>query len=773
MQPSASSYIRQNQILGSCALALAVLAIFGKLQGFGFVNFDDHIYVYLNSHVLTGLTWENFSWAWTTRHASNWHPLTWMSLQLDTAVFGTKAGGYHFTNVILHSANSVILFLILCRTTGAGGRSFVVAALFALHPLHVESVAWISERKDVLSTFFMLLAIWFYVIYAARPRLWCYAAVFVAMALGLLAKPMLVTLPCVLLLIDFWPLRRFPTSGHAADSDPDGRKRPIKQLVLEKLPLFVLAAASSIMTLVAQGSGGAVVSLERLPFPERFCNAVWTYAAYLLQMIWPTKLSIFYPRPSLAWYSPEFLLAFAAIVALTFLFFRKRLSHPYAIVGWLWYVGMLFPVIGIVQVGEQARADRYTYVPLIGLFIVTVWGVADFALRRRGSRVVIGLMTAIILVSCGALTSMQVDAWRDSIRLWSHAVEVTPPNMMAYRNLGIAFVEIERPDKAIQQFQNAVKIDPDDQNSHYNFGVALLAMRDIDGAIREFEEVVRINPIHAPAHHNLALCFKEKKDRERTFKHFRAAIQADPGGARFHAQFAMLLFDERRMQPAKEHFAIAIQLSSHSFELHYYLATAYLWLGEYDEAAFHFHQASRTNPSDALAYDGLARLLARRGNLPDALANAERAIELDQKQALFHYDLSWIHRRMGNIRRATEELAEARRIDPNWEKTTTKLAWSLATNADDELRLPGEALHLIRQLIDLAGQPRAELLDILAAAQAAVGKFDEAGITERSALLLAKESDSELAKQMKHRLELYESKKPFKEAATGAAQTPK
>ena len=420
-------------------LVIATLAVYWQVRNYSFVNYDDHMYVTQNHNVQAGLTLESITWSFTTIQASNWHPLTWISHMLDCQLYGMNPGRHHLTNVLLHILNSLLLFLVFMRMTGKLWQSGFVAALFALHPLHVESVAWISERKDVLSTFFWMLSLWGYLRYVERPGACRYLLLFFLFILGLMTKPMLVTLPFVLLLLDYWPLNRFQF-GSSGDCNYSIQRPFDFGLVWEKTPLFLLAAVSSVMTYIVQKSGGAVNSLATIPFHDRIANAIVSYVSYIGKMIWPDNLAVFYPYPKsiLLWKVAG---AGLLLVVVSVVIFRMVRTKPYFAVGWLWYIGTLVPVIGLVQVGSQGMADRYTYVPLIGIFVIIAWGVPDFMPKWRYKKIGFTVTIAAILAIIMITTRLQIRYWSDSLTLFKHAFEVTTvDNCIVHGKLGEALV---------------------------------------------------------------------------------------------------------------------------------------------------------------------------------------------------------------------------------------------------------------------------------------------------------------------------------------------
>jgi tetratricopeptide (TPR) repeat protein len=448
-------------------LILFSVVVFEQVRTHQFV-FDDLGFISRNSIVTGGLTWNGFTWAFTTRLMGIWHPLTWLSHMLDCQLFGVAPGGHHLTNLFFHIANSLLLFLLLKFCTRADWPSFIVAALFAVHPLHVESVAWVAARKDVLSTFFWLLTMWAYVWYVRNPQLTRYALILICFGLGLMAKPMLVTLPLVLLLWDYWPLRRWaPQGAEAAEAGtilPMGRFHPhrvsFKRLWWEKIPLFMLVVLFSLVAIYAQKAGAMVVSLTDISLTARLSNALVSYVGYLGKTVFPLHLAVFYPHPGNAIPLWKTLGSALSLALFSFLIIRKAPSYPYLLVGWLWFLGTLVPVIGLLQVGTQAMADRYTYIPLIGLFIMLAWGVADLLTRWRCPKFLLPLVTGVMIAICVTCAWFQVGYWRDAVRLFEHALRVTGNNALAQGALGEALYFRGEVDRALGHFQEAIRLDP-------------------------------------------------------------------------------------------------------------------------------------------------------------------------------------------------------------------------------------------------------------------------------------------------------------------------
>jgi protein O-mannosyl-transferase len=567
------------RVAGVCLfLAAIVWAVFGQTTHDEFVNYDDGVYVYENPEVARGLTFPGIAWAFTHFYASNWHPLTWLSHMLDCQFYGLHPGGHHLTNVLLHITTVIALFLVLRQMTGFLWRSAFVAAVFAIHPLRVESVAWVAERKDVLSGLFFMLTIGAYVRYARRP--WSpgrYGLVMLLFALGLMCKPMLVTLPFVLLLLDRWPLQRV---------------EPARRLVMEKLPLLALAAASCVVTILAQHE--AIQSTGSYPPALRFENASVSGMVYLGQMVWPAGLAVFYPYPHNglpAWaviVAPILLLSISAEV------FILRKTRPYLLVGWLWYLVMLAPVIGIVQAGFQSHADRYTYLPQIGIYVAVTWLAAEWTAKRPAARVAIGYLAAGVLAVLMVCAWKQAAYWQNSESLWGHTLDCTVDNVNAHLNLGNALLQKGRVNDAIVQYQQALQIEPDYAQVHYNLGNAFLQKGSMDDAITQYQEALRFDPGYAQADNNLGYALLQKGNVDNAIAHYQSALQIDPDYAEAHNNLGYALLQKGSVDEAIIHFQKALEIQPDYAQAHNNLGNALLRKGKVDEAKIQFQKALQT-----------------------------------------------------------------------------------------------------------------------------------------------------------------------------------
>ena len=521
------------------ALALLNLLVYTQARDYPFINFDDAQYVVENAPVAAGLTGQGMAWAFSSAHAGNWHPLTWISHMIDVEVFGLDAGKHHLVNVLIHTLSTLLLFMVFARMTMNVWASAFVAALFAVHPTHVESVAWIAERKDVLSGFFWILTMWAYARYAAAPSTGRYLAVIVAFIAGLLSKPMVVTLPFVLLLLDVWPLQRVASSGW-------------RRLGLEKVPLLVLSAASSLVTFIVQREAGAVRALEVLPFERRIAAATLGYAEYLFKTVWPADLAVLYPHPdviSAAGWTAAGLLLLAATAAAVWAW----RSRPQLTVGWFWFLGTLLPVIGLVQVGTQRIADRYLYIPSIGLFVIAAWGMLDVAGRRRVPRQVLGTIALIIVLACTVVAHRQVQHWRSSVALWEHTLQVTENNSRAHAHLGHALTAEARHEEAMAHFQRALMLRPDYPEALNYLGAALARRGEATAAVPMFRRAVELSPTLPHARMNLATALAQTGRREEAIIEYREVVRLTPDDLLARANLGRLLISGGHTDEGADH----------------------------------------------------------------------------------------------------------------------------------------------------------------------------------------------------------------------------
>ena len=603
------------------ALAALTWFVFGPTLGHEFINYDDPQYVLKNRHVTSGLTTAGIAWAFTHVHAGNWHPLTWLSHMVDCELYGLNPRGHHLTSVLLHTASAIVLFLVLLRMTAALWRSAFVAALFAIHPLRVESVAWVAERKDVLSGFFFVLTLAAYVRYARAPfSLYRYGLVLLLFAAGLMSKSMLVSLPLVLLLLDYWPLER-----HAIGA---------RRLVLEKLPLVGLAAAVSVTTLLAQQV--AMGELNRIPLLIRAGNAISSCFVYIRQMFWPAELAAFYPFPPRGLSVPTVALGIVLLTAVSVTVYVLR-TRRYLVTGWLWYLLMLAPVIGLVQVGDQAHADRYTYLPQIGLYVAVAWGTAELVARWQAGSVVVGITAAIALSALSVTARAQAMVWQNSTVLWQHALAVTPESSQVRSHLAHAFSESRELEKALAEYERSIALDPRQARVHSQCGAVLLELGRAPAALARFERALELDPRHVDARVNLAAALLQLGRPEEARAHLEHALQIDPADAHAHYNLGNTLLELRNTRAALAQYARALELDPDNTRalnnLAWILATSEDGIRDGAKAVAAAERANAlTRGSNAIVIATLAAAYAEAGRFTDALKAGERAVELATRE---------------------------------------------------------------------------------------------------------------------------------------------
>jgi tetratricopeptide (TPR) repeat protein len=694
MRPSGVRYepLCRRDAVAAAALAGITVLVFLRALDCGFINFDDTSYVTANKHVTAGLSVDGARWAFTAFTPFYWHPLTWLSLQLDASLWWPKAAGFLLTNVLLHAANAGLLFLALRSLTGAYWRSIMVALLFAVHPLRVESVAWVTERKDVLSGCFGLLALCAYPAYARRPTVRNYLAVATAFALSLMAKPMLVTMPCLLLALDWWPLDRLRQAGRIAWLP-----------LLEKLPLLALAGASCVVTLQAHKEEGPWPGLKDLHLAGRVENATVNYAVYLYKTVWPADLAIYYPHPLMGYNKVDHLPAAqvagaALLLALaTYGAIVLRKKAPYLLVGWVWYVGSLLPVIGLVQSGAQGSADRFTYFPQIGILLAACWGVADLAGKRAPLALKVG---AALAVALAVASWNQLSYWHDPVTLWRHSLAVTGSNPIALQNLA----EYLRDNEAIPFLRQAIAIDPDgadagvSSDAHGKLGNIYLRAGRLDDATREQEAAVRISPkteggycnlgiielqrgrydraadyfrqqinIHdsAAARCNLGAALKYQGNFDEAEKEFREAIRLDSDFASAHSNLAGLLHRRQKLGEAAQEAERAVELAPRMYEAQYQLAVIEVDRGDYARAAECFRRASSLRPGSFDALSGLGAALLQEGNASEAVAALAEVVRGRPQDGLARFNLGKALEERGDLESAAMQYDAATKLVPD------------------------------------------------------------------------------------------------------------
>jgi tetratricopeptide (TPR) repeat protein len=703
-------------------LALAVWVVFGRTPAYEFVNFDDDAYVYENTQVSQGLSLKGVEWAFTHSVKYNWHPLTMMSYMLDYQFYGLKAGGYHLTNVLLHGAAAILLFLTLQQMTGALWRSAFVAALFAVHPLHVESVAWVAERKDVLSGLFFMLTLGAYVWYAREPRRWSrYLAVIFLFALALMSKPTVIPLPFVLLLLDYWPLNRWRTTGN----DSKSAHLPGK-LFLEKIPLFALSAAGCLATLASQEK-----IIAPLPLALRLNNAWVSVATYLWQLIYPLNLAAYYPLTEQGLTIWEIVASLLVLVLISTLAYAWRRKQPWLLVGWLWYLIMLLPVIGLVQSGLRAHADRYTYLPQIGLYLSIAWMATRLVAGWRQGRLLLGTLASAVIVSLIFCSRAQVPYWKNSEVLWEHTLAVTGDSDLAHNNLGLLLVQQGRLDEAIAQYQRALQANPGYIIAYNNLGLTLAQQGRWDEAIARYQQALKINPGFDMAHYNLGNVLLQQGRLDEAMAEYQQALRANPDNYLARYNLGNALVRRGRLDEAISQYQQTLKISPDYAPAHINLGNALLQRGRLDEAIFHYEQALKISPDDD-AENNLGLALLLEGKLDEAVSHYQRALEMNP----------------GNAGRCQ------------------RLAWRLATHPQTSLRRGDKAVKLAQQLNRLSGTKDPVILQTLAAAYAETKQFPEAISAGEQALQLASaRNNTALVSDLHRQITDYQAGQPFRDTS--------
>lgn len=663
--------VSQSKLWICLFLATAIIIVFGRAVGHNFTNYDDNRYVTENGMVLAGLTWRGVAWAFTSTHAANWHPLTWISHMFDVQLFGLKAGGHHFTSIVLHTIATILLFLAFARMTGFIWRSAFVALLFGIHPLHVESVAWVAERKDVLAAVFGMLALLAYIRYVQCPKFVTYLWVVVFFAMGLLAKPMLVTLPFVFLLLDFWPLGRTRLCHCSLVASTTSK---IKTLVSEKLPLFVFSALACTVTYIVQQKGGAVTSTEQFPLGIRIENALVAYVAYIGKMIWPQKLAVFYPRPVAMLPTWQVIGAGIFLAAVTSIVIIASRGKPYLATGWFWYLGTLVPVIGIVQVGAQAMADRYTYIPLIGLFVMIAWGIPDLVKctvvnreadekKERGSTLISFRLSSILPFAAGLVVFsfitcayIQVGYWRDSVSLFTHTLASTSNNALAHNNLGLALADKGEISTAIRHYRRALEIKPDFPLAHNNIGLALVDMKRFDEAVSHFKEALKSEPRSAVFRSNYGTALVGQGNLREAIEQFKEALRINPDYAAAHTNIGLALAKLGEFDKAILEYEKSLKLNPRDVRTILNLGVAFAMLGKFDKAIEVYQKALALNPKSADIHNNLGLAYASQGKIDEALEHYQEAIRIQPSLGQAHYNIAVVLAMKGQYAEAWREV---------------------------------------------------------------------------------------------------------------------
>jgi len=771
-------------------LGVVTLALYLPSLRHGFLDYDDQQYVTENPHVRAGLTIKGFIWAFGC-HASNWHPLTWLSHMLDCQLYGLQPAGHHLTNVVLHAANTVLLFLVWNRMAGSMWRSWLVAALFGWHPLHVESVAWVSERKDVLSAFFFMLTLGTYAKYVSSVEcgVWSvegkkvvqspksnvqnslvwYVISLLFFALGLMSKPMVVTLPFVLLLLDYWPLKRIQLAVTSYQL--------LFRLLLEKIPFFVLTAVACVLTLVAQTKGYAVVSTAGLPTLTRLTHALVSYLHYLGATFLPRHLAVYYPYQTFM-PAAEVVTAGVVLALLTAIAVRFGRQQPHLLVGWLWFLGMLVPVIGLIQVGDQAWADRYAYLPLVGLFVAIVWAAANMQQssgavgtpRPTPMMVGRGVPTAPVIVVIGigvallTLTSLQLRYWKSTRTLFEHTMAVTRSNYMAITLLGSLSAKERKLDEAIDHYKTALSWKPAYPEVHFFLGNALDQQGKLEQAIGEYKQALWSRPLQEQTHIFLGIALAKQRKFDEATSHYIAALKLNPESAVAHNNLARVLQTEGRLDEAMEHYSAAVKYSPGLAQAHNNLGVLLLARGNGTEGVRELREALRSNPGDLETEYNLATALNQQGQWSEAADLLTKIVTRAPNDPNAHYQLGVAFSHLLKTRDAMSHYASALLIQQDFPDALDALAWLLATAPSSGTRNGVQAVGMAERACQLTEQKDASKLKTLAAAYAEVGNFPNAIAAATNALNSAINGGrTNLAKECQAMLTNFIAAKPWRE----------
>jgi len=721
-----------GMLFGICAVLAGITwLVFGQTVAHQFVTYDDPQYVYENAGVAAGLSLESVLWAFTHTVGGNWHPVTVISHMLDCQLYGLTPAGHHFTNVLLHTIAVILLFLVLRRMTGTVWQSALVAALFAIHPLHVESVAWISERKDLLSAVFFMLTLGAYIRYVHKRSFTSYILLLLVFALGLMSKPMLVTVPFVLLLLDYWPLKRFEPEApvkHGQKRRVEGREST-RRILLEKIPLLFLSFGSCAATLFAQRH--FIDPIGHLSLMSRFSNAAVATVIYLRQLVWPFGLSVFYPHPRQSLSILQVSAAALFLIAISAGAFMCRRRHPYFLTGWFWFLGMLVPVSGIVQVGEQAHADRYMYLPQIGLYILVIWFVADTVSSWRHQRILLATAMASSLALLMFPAWKQTSYWRDGRTLWMHALAVDPQNDTAHISLCDLDLRENRLDDAILHARTALEIRPDSADAHSRLGVALSAIGQNEEASIHFQKALETHQIRPRVHYNIATLLLNSGHLDEAIAEFQKELQIQPGFVEAHNNLGIALTSK----------------------------------GEFDEALAHFQKALELDPHLPKVHHNIAMILLRQGQLDQAVAYLQKELQVNPASAEAHNDLGIAWSQEGKIDQAISEWQKTLELQPDNLNAYCNLVWVFATFPDDAIRSGAKAVALGEHALKLSGEKDPRIYRLLAAAYAENRQFDKAVETaQRGSELATKQGNYAAANALESNIDLYRKSLPLRDS---------
>jgi tetratricopeptide (TPR) repeat protein len=728
------SILQKYQVTLICVvLILLVITAFEPVRHNDFVDYDDKTYILLNQHIHDGITWDSVKWAFTSGYAGNWHPQTWLSHMLDIDLFKLNPVGHHLHNLALHIASVVLLFLILRSLTGSLWRCALAAAIFGVHPLRVESVAWAAERKDVLCALFWMLTTAAYIGYARRGGVLRYLLVIMCFGLGLMAKPMIVTLPLVFLLLDIWPLARVPNllSENILSAVAPSRPAPIGRLIVEKIPLLLLVAVSCLVTYKVQSSSGAVDALD-VTWTERIANGLISYVNYIVKIIWPINLAALYPFPEQGYPLWKPAAAFLLLSGWTVWTVRRVRKWPWLFVGWFWYLVTLIPVIGLVQIGNHAMADRYSYLPCVGILLMLVWTVFQCSARWKIPRIVYAVLCAGVIPALIMTTRIQAAYWKNSLTLNEHTLAVTENNYVVYNNMGAALLVEKRYDESLDYLRKALEIRPD----------------------------------YYLANTNMALTLKDLGQYDQAQVYANAAIKKEPYWGLAYFIRGRTLVAMGRDDDALAAYKQAAKLDSEDFRFFYDAGLLLAKKGAFQEAIHYFKETIRCYPAWGDAWRDMGLAQQRLGLIEDALASYRMALKLISRDYVTCYRTAVCFEQIGHPRDAIYFYRQAITFKPDFSQAIDKLAWLLATSPVAEVRNPSEAVLLAQKANQIAEYKNYWLLDTLAAAYAAGGRFKEAVETLQKAIKLAQTTNDAAAVEVfTTRLQLYQENLPYLEPA--------
>ncbi len=743
-------------ILICTILVAAILSLYWQTHNHEFINYDDGKYISENVYVQEGLNFKSIAWAFTSTRSSNWHPLTWLSHMLDIQLFGMKPGMHHLVNVFIHIANTLLLFYILNKMTCALWKSAIITAFFAIHPIHVESVAWASERKDVLGAFFWMLTIGGYTRYVKRQNLANLLVSLLFFILGLMAKPMLVTLPFVLFLIDYWPLNRFRLKS--LNKPGKTNENPFNLgLVLEKIPFLFFSILSCVVTFIVQKEGGAMGSFDVIPFDVRLTNAVVSYVNYIGKMFFPANLSILYPHPLFIplW---QVVASIFAIIAMIYLAVKQINKRPYIAIGLFWYLGTLVPVIGIVQVGTQAMADRYTYIPLIGLFIIITWGVSDLTQCLRHKRIILTTISVIAIASLITITWIQIGYWKSSVTLFEHSIAATTNNSTLHNNIGTALAEQEKYDNAIEHYNEAIDINKNRAEFHNNLANALAAQGKYDNANLSFTEALKLNPKAETIHYNFARTLSANGQNNEAIEHYMEALQIKPGFKEANKELGNLLISLERYSEAIDFLSKSLISSQNNAETYYKLGIAFANQGIIDKVISSYTKAIEIKPDFIEAHNNLGNTFASIGKQNEAIYHFSEALKINPDNADLHINIAILLQKRQNFHEAIEHYKRVIQLNPDNPQPYNNIAYILQTTNNQNNKDSADAIKYAKKACELTNYVKPNYMDTLAGAYGKSKQYQEALQTAQEAKKIATEKNlKSLINELDRKINIYKS----------------